>query len=77
MIWVEVMAGQLATSHPADGMDEVAMEQVLEPVLIWVVRVGTTVKLESRRILPTLFITCILKSRFSTRVNNKDRELTR
>ena len=60
LIRVEMIAGKLATSHPTNGVDEVATIQIFEPVLIRVMGVGTTVKVIRRRILPTLLVTSVL-----------------
>ena len=60
LVGIKMMAAELMASHPADGMDEVPTEQIFEAVLIQVMSVGTAVELVCRRILPTLFITCIL-----------------
>ena len=48
------------TSHVTDRMDEVAAVKILEPVLVWVMGVGTTVEVVRRRVLPTLLVTSIL-----------------
>ena len=60
LVGIEVVTAKFATSHATDGMDEVRTIQVLKPVLIRVVGVGPTIKVISRRILPTLLVTCIL-----------------
>ena len=60
LVWIEVMAVKLATSHTADRMDEIGPVEILEPVLVWIVSVGTTVEIVRRRILAALLITCIL-----------------
>ena len=60
LVRIEVMATKFATGHPTDGMDEVGPVQILEPVLVRVVSVGTTIEVVGWRILPTLLVTCIL-----------------
>ena len=57
-----MMTAQFATSHTTDRMDEVATEQILEPVLVRVMGIGATVKVVRRRVLPTLLVTCILQT---------------
>ena len=73
LVRIEMVAGQLAASHPADGMDKVPMEQILKPVLVRVVCVGTTVEVVSRRILTALFITSVL-SKHSVHVEQRVEE---
>ena len=45
LVWVEMMASQLAMGHLTDGVNEVLMVKIFEPVLIRIMCVGTTVKL--------------------------------
>ena len=61
LVWIKVMAMKLATSHTADGMNEVGPVQIFEPVLVQIMSVGTTVEVVRRRILAALLITCILR----------------
>ena len=60
LVRIKVMATELTTSHPTDGMDEVGPVKIFEPVLIRVVGVGAAVEIIGRRIFPTLLVTCIL-----------------
>ena len=60
LIRIEVMTTKLSTSDPTDRVDEVGPVQIFEPILVRIVGVGTTVEVVSRRVLPTLFVTCIL-----------------
>ena len=62
LIGVEVVTAQLAASHATDGMNEVAAEEIFEPVLIRVVGVGTQVKVVRRRVHSAFLVTCILGS---------------
>ena len=55
-----MMTAELATSDPANRMDEIGPVEILEPVLIRVMSIGTTIEVVRRRILPTLLVTCIL-----------------
>ena len=48
-------------------MDEVPTEQILEPVLVRIVSVGTTVKVVGRRIFLTLLVMSILKTEIRIR----------
>ena len=45
LVWVEMMASQLAMGHLTDGVNEVLMVKIFEPVLVRIMCVGTTVKL--------------------------------
>ena len=58
LVGVEMMAREFATSHTANRMDKVAVIQILKSVLVRVVRVGTTIEIHGRRILPTFLVTC-------------------
>ena len=60
------MTGEFVTSHTTNGVDEVAAVEVLEPVLIRVMGVGTTIEVVRRRIFMAFLITCILKDSIST-----------
>ena len=62
LIWVEMVAAQLAASHATDGMNEVATEEIFEPILVRVMRIGTTIEVHRQRVLPTLLITSVLWS---------------
>ena len=54
------MTGQLASHHLTQGMDEVPTIKIVEPVLIWVMSVGTTVEIVGRRVLHSILVTSIL-----------------
>ena len=60
LVRVQVMTAELATGDPTDRVNEVGPVEILEPVLIRVMGVGTTVEIIGRRILSTLLVTCIL-----------------
>ena len=60
LVWIEMVTAEFTTSHLANRMNEVGAVKILETVLVGIVGVGTTVKVVSRRILPTLLITSIL-----------------
>ena len=60
LVRIKVMATKLATGYPADGVDEVGPVEIFEPVLVRIMGVGTTIEVVSRRVLPTLLVTCIL-----------------
>ena len=58
-----MMAGQLATHHPTDRVDEVLTIQVFEPILIGIVCVRLTVELMGRGIFDPILIMSILGKR--------------
>ena len=60
MVWIKMVTGKLAASYTANCMDEITAVQILEPVLIRVVSVGTTIELVRRRVFPTFLIMSIL-----------------
>ena len=60
LIRIKMMMAKFATSDSTDRVDEIGTIEIFEPVLIRVVGVGTAIELVRRRILPTLFVTCIL-----------------
>ena len=62
LVWVEMVAAKFATSHTADRVDKVGPIEIFEAVLVRIVCVGTAVKVIGRRILPTLLVTCILRT---------------
>ena len=62
LVQVKVVMSEFATSHMADHVDEVMTVQVFKTILIRVVRVGATVEVHRRRILPTLLITSVLRN---------------
>ena len=66
LVRVEVITSKLTTSYPTNGVDEVAVVEVLEPILIRVMRVGTAVEIVGWRIFPAFLITSVLWT-FSTR----------
>ena len=43
LIGVQMMTSQFAVHHLTDRMDEVSLIEIFEPVLIWVMGIGTTV----------------------------------
>ena len=51
---------ELVTSHPTDGVDEVPMVEIFEPVLIQVVGVGPMMEVGSRRVLNPVFVRATL-----------------
>ena len=60
LIGIEAVMGMLATGHPTDGMDEVTAIKILKPILIRVMGVGLTVKVQSRGVLNPILITSVL-----------------
>ena len=60
LVGIKVVTTELATSDPANRVDEVGPVQILEAVLVGIVSIGATIEIVSRRILPTLLITSIL-----------------
>ena len=60
LVWIKMVTTELATSDPADRVNEVGPVEVFKPVLVRVVGVGATIEVVGRRILPTLLVTCIL-----------------
>ena len=60
LIRIEVVTTELAAGHTTNRMDKVRTVKVFEPVLIRVVGVGPMIEIIGRRVLPTLFVTCIL-----------------
>ena len=61
LIWVQTMTRQFAMRHPTDGVDKVTTVEIFEPVLIWVMSIGATVELMSRRVFNTVLIMSILR----------------
>ena len=59
-VWIKVVMSELTTSHPTDGMDEIATIKVFEPVLIRVVCVGMAVEIHCRGVLSAVLVTSIL-----------------
>ena len=74
LIRIKVVAAKLATGDTTNGVDEVGPVKILEPVLVRIVGIGTTVEVVSRRVFPTLLVTCILKAKFRTRVTRNPKE---
>ena len=60
LIRVESVTCQFVTSHPTDGMDEIATIEIFKPILIQVMSVGLTIEVMRRRILNTVLVTSIL-----------------
>ena len=56
-----MVTSEFSTRHPTDGVDEVAAIEIFKSVLVRIVGVGVTIEIVGRRILPTLFVTCILE----------------
>ena len=56
------MTHQLAMCHLTDGMDEVVMVKIFEPILVQIVGIGATVEVMSRGVFNTVLITSILQS---------------
>ena len=44
LIGVKLVMCQLTMSDSADGMDEISMVEIFEPILIWVVGIGTAME---------------------------------
>ena len=61
LIWIKVVTAEFATSHTVNRMDEVGTVEILEPVLVRIMGVGATIEIIGRRILPTFFVTSILR----------------
>ena len=76
LIRIQLVMRQLAMGHPTDGVNEVAMIQVFEPVLVRIMGIGATIKLVSRRVFNPILIMSVL-GKHQDMCNNKDWELTR
>ena len=61
LVRIKLVMSQLATGHPTDSVDKVAVVQIFEPVLIRVMSVGTTMEVRSQRVFNSVLITSILK----------------
>ena len=55
------MTAELTARHATDGVDEVPTEQILKPVLVRVMCIGTTVEVVGRGIFTAFFITSVLR----------------
>ena len=55
-----MMASQLVVCHPTDGVDEVLMVKILEPILIGIVGVGSVIEIMSQRVFDSILIASIL-----------------
>ena len=62
LIGIQVVTGKLATSYTTNRMNEVAAVQILKPVLIRVMRVGTTIEVHRQQIFLTVLVTSVLRS---------------
>ena len=62
LVQIQLVAGKFPASHPTDGVDEIVAVQVVEPILVRIVGVRTTIEVICWRILPTFLITCILQT---------------
>ena len=62
LVGIKVVMAQLTVSHATDGVDKVATEEILKPILVRVVSVRMTIELVRWRIGLTLFITSVLRS---------------
>ena len=60
LVRIEMVAAELATGHSANRVDKVGPVEILEAVLIGIVRIGPTIEIVGGRILPTFLVTCIL-----------------
>ena len=60
LIRIKVVATKFATGDPTYRMNKVGAIEVLKPVLVRVMGVGSTIEIVGRRIFPTFLITCIL-----------------
>ena len=62
------------TGHSAESMDKVLMIKIMEPILVWVMGVGLTVKVVSRGVLHVVPIMSVLGD-VRTHVTKKRRNL--
>ena len=61
LIGIKMMASQLATSHPTDGVDEILTVEIFKTILIGIVGVGVVVELMSRGVFDTILVMSILR----------------
>ena len=61
LIRIKMVTSQLTTSYPTDSMDEIPMIEIFEPILVWVVGIGSTIEVMGRGILDTILIASILQ----------------
>ena len=76
LIRVQVMTRQLATHHPTDGVDKITMIEVLKPILVRIMGIGTTIEVVSRRVFDSVLVASILQ-KCQNMCNGKDKRLTR
>ena len=67
---------QLALCHPTDRMDEITMVKIFKPVLVWIVSVGMTVEIMSRRVFDSVLIMSILWNHQDTWYNKYGKTYT-
>ena len=60
LIGIQTMTGKFMTSHTTNGVDEIVMVKVFKPVLIWIMGVGLTIEVQSRRVFDPILIMSIL-----------------
>ena len=60
LIRIKTMVGQLAVSHPANGMYEISAIEIFETVLIRIMGVGLTVEVQRQGVLDPVLIMSIL-----------------
>ena len=76
LIRIQVMTSQLTAHHLTDGMDEVSMIKIFEPILIQIMGVGAKEEIMSQGVLNTVFIASVLQDGQDT-WNVQHRGLTR
>ena len=73
LIWVESVTGEFAAGHPTNSMNEVAAVEVFKSVSIWIVGIGTTIEIMSRRVFDPILVTGVLLQDQNT-CNNEDKQ---
>ena len=63
MVRIKLVTCEFATSHLADGMDEIMTIEIFKSILVGIVGVGTTIKLVCQRIFDTVLVVSVLRRR--------------
>ena len=77
LVGIEMVVGQLMTSHLADDMDEISAVEIFEPVLIWLMSVRSTVEIGRRRVFNSVLVTSVLRDKLTHVTRNRYGKLMR
>ena len=62
LVQIKTVTSKLVVGHPVNGVNEIPMIKIFKAILIRVMSIGTTIKVQSRRVFDSVLVASILSN---------------